>query len=307
MTPSTSFSDLEPVVGQLLERHLATTKEWFPHELVPYSRGRDFEAGAPWRPDDSFLPLDEAARSSLFVNLLTEDNLPYYFRDIDGLFGRDGNWGEWARRWTAEEGRHSIVIRDYLTVTRAVDPVALERGRMAQVSKGEVPAPTSPFNGVVYLTLQELATRIAHRNTGKVLDDPVGYELMARVATDENYHHLFYRDLASAAIELDPSQMVIAIEHEVRTFAMPGTGIPDFDKHAQRISRAGIYDLAVHHEQILLPIVVRQWKVADLTGLSGPAEAARDLLMAYLERTGRVSARLAARREQREQTMASAR
>lgn len=298
MAMTGAFAELEPTVGQLLERHLATTKEWFPHELVPYSRGRDFEPGGTWDPDDSAIELDEAARSSLFVNLLTEDNLPYYFRDIDALFGRDGAWGEWARRWTAEEGRHSIVIRDYLTVSRAIDPVALERGRMAQVSKGEVPAPTTPWRGVVYLTLQELATRIAHRNTGKVLDDPMGYELMARVAADENYHHLFYRDLCSAAIELDASAMMIAIDHEVRTFAMPGTGIPDFDKHAQRIARAGIYDVSVHHEQILVPVVMRQWKVAELTGLTAEAEEARDRLISYLERTARVSARVAARREQ---------
>lgn len=298
MAGSTGFIELEPVAERLLERHLATTKEWFPHELVPYSRGRDFVAGAAWDLDDSFIPLDDAARSSLFVNLLTEDNLPYYFRDIDCLFGRDGAWGEWSRRWTAEEGRHSIVIRDYLTVSRAIDPVALERGRMAQVSKGEVPAPTTPWNGIVYVALQELATRISHRNTGKVLDDPVGYEVMARVATDENFHHLFYRDLASAAIDLDPSAMVIAIEHEVRTFAMPGTGIPDFEAHAQRIARAGIYDLTAHHEQILVPIVMRQWKVAEIVGLSAEAEAARDRLMRFLERTAKVSARLAARREQ---------
>jgi acyl-[acyl-carrier-protein] desaturase len=299
MSPLAAFAELEPVAGRLLERHLATTKEWFPHELVPYGRGRDFEAGEQWREDDSFIPLDDAARSALFVNLLTEDNLPYYSRDIDGQFGRDGSWGDWARRWTAEEGRHSIVIRDYLTVSRAIDPVALARGRMIQVSKGEVPAPGSPFNGVVYLTLQELATRISHRNTGKVVDDPVGYEVMARVAADENFHHLFYRDLASAAIELDVSAMVIAIDHEVRTFAMPGTGIPDFEKHAQRIARAGIYDLSVHHEQILVPIVVRQWKVAELTGLNDEAERARDRLISYLERTAKVSARVAARRRER--------
>jgi hypothetical protein len=78
-------------------------------------------------------------RSSLFVNLLTEDNLPYYFRTIESMFGRDSAWGTWVRRWTAEEGRHSIVLRDYLTVTRMIDPVALERARMHQVSGGEVP------------------------------------------------------------------------------------------------------------------------------------------------------------------------
>ena len=80
-------------------------------------------------------------RSSLIVNLLTEDNLPYYFRTIERMFGGDGAWGAWARRWTAEEGRHSMVIYGYLMVTRAVDPVALERGRMDQVSSGLVPEP----------------------------------------------------------------------------------------------------------------------------------------------------------------------
>ena len=90
------------------------------------------------------------------------------------------------------------MLRDYLTVTRALDPVALERARMAQVSKGEVPVKDGYCDGIVYVTLQELATRIAHHNTGKLLTDKAGYEVMKRVAADENRHHLFYRDLATA-------------------------------------------------------------------------------------------------------------
>jgi len=291
-------AELEPVAADLLERHLRSSKEWFPHELVPYSRGRDYEPGEAWTPDDAHLdsPLSSAVRSALFVNLLTEDNLPYYFRDVERMFGRDGAFATWARRWTAEEGRHAIVIRDYLTVTRALDPVALERARMEQVSGGQTPAPPDAFHGLVYLTLQELATRIAHRGTGRVLPDRAGYEVMARVAADENLHHLFYRDLASAAIERDPSTMVLAIEHQVRTFAMPGTGIPDFDAHAAAIARAGIYDLAVHHEQILVPVVLRHWRVEELTGLSADAERARDRLVARIERTGRIGRELQERR-----------
>ena len=104
---------------------------------MPWSQGRDFEPGYEWSPDE--VQLSDEVRSALFVNLLTEDNLPYYFRTIERMFGADSAWGTWARRWTAEEGRHSIVIRDYLTVTRAIDPVQLERARMAQVECGEVP------------------------------------------------------------------------------------------------------------------------------------------------------------------------
>ena len=288
------LSELEPVTARLLDRHLAQAKEWFPHQLVPYSRGRDFESDYEWSPADT--ELSDEVRSSLFVNLLTEDNLPYYFRTIEAMFGRESAWGEWSRRWTAEEGRHSIVIRDYLTVTRALDPVALERARMAQVSCGQVPEPETPQDGLVYVALQELATRIAHHNTGKVVDDPVGYEVMKRVASDENRHHLFYRDLCTAGLEVDPSGMVLAIERQVREFEMPGTGIVDFDAHARAIARAGIYDFKIHHDQILLPVVVRHWAIEDVTGLSDEAERARDQLLTRVRRIGKAGERLARRR-----------
>ena len=80
--------ELEPVVERLLERHVATAPEWFPHEYVPWGRGRDFVSREEWwDPADHG---DSAVRSALFVNLLTEDNLPYYFRTLSD-FGRDGS------------------------------------------------------------------------------------------------------------------------------------------------------------------------------------------------------------------------
>jgi acyl-[acyl-carrier-protein] desaturase len=91
----------------------------------------------------------------------------------------------------------------------------------------------------VYVTLQEMATRISHRNTGRLLADKRGYEIMARVAGDEQLHHVFYRDTASAMLEVDPSTVVLAIERNVKGFEMPGTGIPDFASHAKAIAEAG--------------------------------------------------------------------
>ncbi|QQS25843.1 MAG: acyl-ACP desaturase [Actinomycetota bacterium] len=300
VTPQEVLTELEPVVGELLERHLATAKEWFPHEHVPYGRGRDFDHDHVWSEADTDIgggELSDGVRSALFVNLLTEDNLPYYFRDIERMLGSDGAFGEWTRRWTAEEGRHSIAIRDYLTATRAVDPVVLERARMAQVSGGQVPQPMSALAGIVYVSLQELATRIAHRNTGKLIGDPAGYDVMARVAADENLHHLFYRDLTAAAIEASPSDLVIAIEAVVRTFAMPGTGIPDFERHSAAIAAAGIYDVAMFHEQVLVAVVIKQWRIPELTGLTAEAETARDALLSRIERVGKLASKMAARRE----------
>ena len=295
------LKEIEPVAGDLLNRHLGVAKEWFPHEMVPYSRGKDFVPGSQWDKNDADFgsvsnEMSEAVRASLYVNLLTEDNLPYYFRDIDQLFGNDGAYGEWGRNWTAEEGRHSIVIRDYLTVTRAIDPIALERARMQQVRSGQVPAPLDIYEALAYLTMQELATRIAHRNTGKMMNDEVGEAIMSRVGNDENLHYLFYRDLATAAIAVDPSNMVIGIERAVRTFAMPGTGITDFESLSREIARVGIYDLLIHHDQILQPVVMRHWKLEQLIGLTDDAEKAREALFKRIARIGKVGAKMASDR-----------
>jgi acyl-[acyl-carrier protein] desaturase len=301
MLPATDLLKLlESDIERLLERHLATSKEWFPHEHVPYGRGRDPVPGEEWTEADADLAgadIDDAVRSSLLVNLLTEDNLPYYFRSVERVFGAEGPWGEWVRRWTAEEGRHSMAIYGYLMVTRAIDPHHLERCRMAQVSGGITPDPETMQHAFVYLSLQELATRIAHRGTGRVIGDPAGYEVMMRVAADENLHQLFYRDMATACLEVDPSGMVLAMDDEVRGFAMPGTGIPGFAEHAKRIANAGIYDLTIHHEQILVPMVMRTWNLEGLEGLSREAEAARERLVTYMAKSERVAKRLAERRE----------
>jgi acyl-[acyl-carrier-protein] desaturase len=294
--------ELAPTARTLLERHLANAKEWFPHELVPWSRGRDFEPGDEWSADDA--PMDEAVRSSLFVNLLTEDNLPHYFRTIDSVFVGDDAWHTWTCRWTAEEGRHAIVIRDYLTVTRSVDPVALERGRMLQLQKAEVPRPDTAADGLVYVTLQELATRIAHGNTGRLLTDEAGRKVMARVAGDEFLHHVFYRDLSSALIELDASEAMLAIDRNVRGFSMPGTGIPGFAGHARAIAAAGIYDFAAHHDLILEPVVLKHWNIEGLEGLSPEAEQARERCLRHIGKVGKAGRRTTERREARAHAVA---
>ena len=288
--------ELTPVAERLLERHLGVAKEWFPHELVPWERSMSLCADAPGELAD----IPEGVRSSLFVNTLTEDNLPYYFDDIARTFGVAGAWGEWVRRWTAEEGRHSIVLRDYITVSRLVDPVVLERGRMAQVQGGAVPHPTSVLDGMVYVALQELATRVAHLNTAKAVDDPAGYEVMKRVAADENLHHLFYRDLVAAALEVDPSGVVEAFERQVTGFAMPGTGIPGFRRHAAAIARQRIYDLEIHFESILRPLFTRHWAVGALEGLSAAADSARERLVAALDTAATAARRVVERAERRE-------
>jgi acyl-[acyl-carrier protein] desaturase len=291
--------DLEPVVEANLVRHLGTAREWFPHEYVPWSRGADFDGvlgGTAWAPEQS--NLSEAARTSLIVNLLTEDNLPSYHHEIASIFGRDGAWGTWVHRWTAEEGRHGTAIRDYLVTSRAVDPVALERARMTHMSTGF----TSDYGGTIqtiaYVTFQELATRVSHRNTGTVSGDPVCDQLLARIALDENLHMVFYRNLLGAAFDLAPDETMRAVCDVVTSFQMPGHSIDNFTRKSAQIAMAGIYDLRIHHDEVLSPIL-RHLRIFEREGFTAPGERARTELAAFLTTLDRSANRFIERREAR--------
>ena len=275
------LAELEPVVEENLNRHLGIADEWMPHEYVPWSLGRDFAdlGGDPWEVAQS--QLSPIARTALEVNLLTEDNLPSYHREIDRAFGRESAWGTWVNRWTAEEGRHAFCIRDYLLVTRGVDPDELERARMQTMETGFDSGEKALLNVCAYVSFQELATRVSHRNTGKITEDPIAEKLLTRVAKDENLHMIFYRNIVEAALQIAPGPTMRAITDEVIDFQMPGAVIPGFARKAVQMARAGIYDLRIHHDDIVMPLV-RQWKLFELEGLDEEGEKARQELAAAI-------------------------
>jgi acyl-[acyl-carrier-protein] desaturase len=291
------LQELAPEAERLLNRHLESDEPWYPHDLVPWDR-----AGALLRDgfDYATNSIPDGVRSALLVNLLTEDNLPWYTRTISRMFGRDTAWGTWAQRWTAEEGRHAIVMRDYITVSGLLDPKELEDGRMAQVSGAMVPEPESAADGMCYVAVQELATRLSHRNTGTMLNDKVGYDVMMRLSADENRHHLFYRDLVSKLFEMDPSTAMQALTRQVKNFSMPGLGIPGFVGHARAIAKAGIYDMTIHHEKIIVPLLHRHWVIEKVEGLNAAAEQARVALIAHVDRVGKAARRMSERAAERQ-------
>ena len=278
-----------------LEAHLSRAQQWYPHEYVPWGVAKDF-AALPFEESQSLL--SKEARASVQLNLLTEDNLPGYHGEIARVTGNTDVWKTWLDRWTAEEGRHAIALRDYLTVTRAVDPVVLEDERMATVSGGFSAGDRDPLGVIAYVAMQELATRVAHRNTGRFSAEPGLEKLLARIATDENLHMVLYRDLFLAALELDPATALQALLTEIVGFQMPGTGIPGFVRRAAVVARAGIYDLGIHREQVLTPLL-RFWEVFE-RALPPSAEAVRDELALVLDE---IDARVAKQRARRPATL----
>ena len=292
LSPAALLYELEPVVEANLNRHLATAKEWFPHSYVPWSDGENFDGplgGTAWEVGQS--KLDETARTSMILNLLTEDNLPSYHHEIAVLFGRDGAWGSWVHRWTAEEGRHGAAIRDYLLTTRAVDPIALERARMVHMSAGyHSPNADGAVNSIAYVSFQELATRISHRNTGSYSGEPLCDALLQKIATDENLHMIFYRNLLNAALDIAPDQTMVAILDVVKNFQMPGASVENYTRKSVQIALAGIYNLRIHRDEVLVP-VLRNVKAFERGGFGPAGEAAREELAQIMSALDSAAAR----------------
>ena len=139
---------------------------------------------------------------------------------------------------------------------------------------------------MAYVSFQELATRVSHRNTGKAAGCPMAEQLLARVAQDENLHMIFYRNLVAAAFEIAPDETMAAVRDEVVGFQMPGATMPDFLRNSVTIAKAGIYDLRLHHDAVIAP-VLKFWNVFDRTGLGPAGEQAREELAAVRRPAGR--------------------
>ena len=99
--------------------------------------------------------------------------------------------------------------------------------------------------------------------------------------------------------------MMRAVATEVINFEMPGANMANFRKNSTIIAKAGIYDLRLHHDEVVTPIL-RFWKVFERTDFGPAGEQAREELARFLtdldaqatkfvERRERLRARVAAR------------
>lgn len=262
-------------VERLTAEHRTRREHWYAHEYVPWEQGRNFR-DEPW--DESHASLSPEVRTALVLNLLTEDNLPYYHELIASRVPKDSALSRWNHLWTAEEGQHAIALRSYLLTSRNCDPRALEDDRMSTMETGYDLPYQDPAALMAYTSAQELATRVSHRNAGKLADDQTAYEIMGRIATDENHHFMFYRGVTQAMLAASPSTMLEPIYRVFSTFTMPGIGIPGYLRRAVDMAKVGVYNLRIHHDRVIMPLV-RDWKIEHLTGLTSKAREFQDKIM----------------------------
>ncbi|MGD2042295.1 MAG: acyl-ACP desaturase [Acidimicrobiia bacterium] len=267
---------IEPEIDRLTAEHLERRSDWYFHDIVPWERGESFR-DKPW--DVSQATISENARTSLVLNLLTEDNLPYYHALIEKHMPQTSAFVRWNRLWTAEEGQHSIAIRSYLLASRNADPYQLEDDRKATMTNGYQPSYDDPTEIFAYTSTQELATRVSHRNAGKITDDPAAFELMRNIASDENHHFIFYKGAMRAMLDQAPELVLEGIYRVFDNFEMPGVAMPNFLRRSIEVAKAGVYNLRIHHDRVLLPLI-KDWNIEGLTGLTPAAAALQEKILA---------------------------
>lgn len=255
-------AELEPVVADSLARYLLTADEWYAHDYVPFEQGRNFAflGGQDWDPSQVTLPKDVV--DALEVVLITKDNLAGYHRELVEHFILEDKWGRWLGRWTAEENLHAIALREYMMVTRNIDPNADEEVRIAHVMRGYQASGYTQIETLVFMSLYERAHAVYLRNVEARIDEPVLKGLVGRIAADEERHREFFDSLVAHCLEQHRDSTIAAISRRAAALPVIGGDILEYrDNKLRTVAEAGIFDQAAADKVVSDAIV--SWGLAD--------------------------------------------
>ncbi len=234
--------ELEPVVQENLARHVATEELWYAHDFVPFDQGENFAflGGTDWDPSSVTLP--KPITDALEILLITKDNVAGYHRELVEHFILDEKWGRWLGRWTAEEHLHAIALRNYLVVTREIDPAANEDVRVEHVMKGYRADTYSQIETLAFMALLERAHAVYCRNLQAQIEEPVLRDMVGRIARDEERHEEFFANLVAYLLEHDRDETVAAIAARAAALEPIGADIDAYQDKLAVIAEAGIFD-----------------------------------------------------------------
>src|ERR1700743_1931262 len=197
--------ELEPVVEANMDRHLSTEDIWFAHDYVPFDRGENFAflGGRDWDPSQATLP--RQFTDACEILLLIKDNLAGHHRELVEHFILEEWWGRWLGRWTAEEHLHAIALREYLVVTREVDPTANEEARVQYLMQGYRADMYTQGETLVYMAFTERTHAVFCRNLAARLEEPILAGLIDRIARDEGRPELLVANLVAPLLGATPA------------------------------------------------------------------------------------------------------
>jgi acyl-[acyl-carrier-protein] desaturase len=253
--------ELEPVVDENLARHLATEELWYAHDYVPFDQGENFAflGGKDWDPSSVTLP--KHVTDALEILLITKDNLAGYHRELVEHFILDERWGRWIGRWTAEEHLHAVALRNYLVVTREIDPSANEDVRVAHVMKGYRADSYSQIETLVFMAFFERAHAVYCRNLQAQIEEPILAAMVGRIALDEERHEEFFANLVAHLLTSDRDATVAAIAKRAAALETIGADIEAYQDKVALVAESGIFDDAAFKKVISDRITA--WGVDD--------------------------------------------
>lgn len=242
--PNALVLELFPVVVENFDRHLDTEELWFAHDYVPFEQGENFAflGGRDW--DSSQVTLPRVITDACEILLITKDNLAGHHRELVEHFYLEEEWGRWLNRWTAEEHLHAIALREYLVVTREVDPTANEQVRVEHVMKGYRADHYSQVETLVYMAFYERVHAVFCRNLAAQIEEPVLAGLISRIAKDEERHELFFSNLVAHCLTYTHDETVAAIAARAAELDVVGGDIDAYEDKLQNVADAGIFDAA---------------------------------------------------------------
>jgi acyl-[acyl-carrier-protein] desaturase len=299
---------LDGFVTQAVRDYLKPAEEvWQPADFLPNASLENF-----W---DEVKALQERAKTLsydllavLIGDMITEEALPTYESWIycmDGMneLSETSGWKTWTRAWTAEENRHGDLLNKYLYLSGRVNMREVEASTQYLLNDGfEIGTGHDPYRNFIYTSFQEVATNISHRRVAtlaKKAGDSTLSKLCGIVAADEARHAKAYQSFIGEVFKIDPNEAILAFEDMMRKkIVMPahflrevGTKIGEtFGHFTDAAQRLGVYTAQDYVE--IVQDLLREWKVAELTGLSATGEKARDYLMRLPDRLLRVAERM---------------
>jgi acyl-[acyl-carrier-protein] desaturase len=253
--------ELEPVVEANWARHLDTEDIWFAHDYVPFDRGENFAflGGRDWDPSQATLP--KAITDACEILLLLKDNLAGHHRELVDHFILEDWWGRWLGRWTAEEHLHAITLREYLVVTREVDPTANEEARVQYVMKGYRGDTYSQVETLVYMAFTERTHAVFCGNLAAQVEEPILAGLADRIARDERRHEEFFANLVAHCLDYSRNETIAAIAARAADLQVVGADIDAYPDKVQNVADAGIFGPTQLRQAISDRITA--WGVAD--------------------------------------------
>lgn len=272
---------LEKALPEISEEHHAGAQSWDPHAWVPWDKGHNFAflGGDDWDPAEA--ALNETAEAAFLALLLTKDNLPSFHRILALHFPVFSDWRELVGVWTAEDNRHAIVLRDYLVVTRCIDPVAAENRRRDHVVAGwkqneEATAAIGPLDALALLAVHENQCVQFIGRLKEYVDDPDLITILDKIATDDNVQASTFQAFLMAGMVADQEATVLAVDKALREIEHIGDDVADFD--AQREFLSDFEDVST--DAAIAAKLADELKLQSVHELSETAEAARQRILA---------------------------